>query len=227
VQSESVTKQGRVKPLYNDWQYLKNYYYYYYFSISYIRSACATKNGTFATLQMLERYNIDVMFGPVCSGGKQKYCRSNWSGLAISATSVVPSVECEWVGTNVRNKQFFRNFPPPAVGESRRPQKYLLGTGRRSVQPILQTNKLTGTLVAVVRIQCITCDAKCFCDLTLCLFHQSINQVNVRRRKWEKHNGAEHNKHTKTNTKHEKLECTCKDKRYQVLWEDVPEGDMS
>jgi len=39
-------------------------------SITYTQTNCSAKNGTFAALQMLQRQEVDVIFGPTCSTGK-------------------------------------------------------------------------------------------------------------------------------------------------------------
>ena len=36
----------------------------------YTRTNCVSKNGTIATLQMLQNQDVDVVFGPYCSAGK-------------------------------------------------------------------------------------------------------------------------------------------------------------
>jgi len=36
----------------------------------YIPTNCAAKNGTYATLQMLQSQEVDVIFGPICGRGK-------------------------------------------------------------------------------------------------------------------------------------------------------------
>jgi len=38
-------------------------------SIVYTYNNCKAKNGTFATLKMLQSYDVDVIFGPLCSTG--------------------------------------------------------------------------------------------------------------------------------------------------------------
>jgi len=40
------------------------------FSIDYIPTTCAAKNGTFATLRMLQSQEVDVIFGATCSPGE-------------------------------------------------------------------------------------------------------------------------------------------------------------
>jgi len=36
----------------------------------YTKTQCTAKNGTFATLRMLQTQEVDVIFGPLCSSGK-------------------------------------------------------------------------------------------------------------------------------------------------------------
>lgn len=42
-------------------------------SIGYLPTNCVAKNGTFATLQMLQNQTVDVIFGPICARGKPDY----------------------------------------------------------------------------------------------------------------------------------------------------------
>jgi len=39
-------------------------------SIVYITTSCVSKNGTFASLEMLHSREVDVVFGPICSTGE-------------------------------------------------------------------------------------------------------------------------------------------------------------
>jgi len=39
------------------------------FSIVYSPVACAAKNGTFTTIDMIQSQEVDVIFGPICSTG--------------------------------------------------------------------------------------------------------------------------------------------------------------
>ena len=41
-----------------------------WWSIVYAAIDCTIKNGTFATLEMLQTQDVDVIFGPICSTGK-------------------------------------------------------------------------------------------------------------------------------------------------------------
>jgi len=45
---------------------------------------CTTKNGTFATLDVLRSQEFDVMFGPVCSRGELAYTAYLISNLTKS-----------------------------------------------------------------------------------------------------------------------------------------------